>query len=72
MNFAKYAVIHARHLPEKVCLIERTPSIHHRRDFFGRDSFDAAYVRRKIFIRIICKEIPVAIPATTCGMSSSR
>jgi acyl-CoA synthetase (AMP-forming)/AMP-acid ligase II len=26
MNFAKYATIHARHLPDKVCLIERTPS----------------------------------------------
>jgi acyl-CoA synthetase (AMP-forming)/AMP-acid ligase II len=26
MNYAKYATLHARHLPEKVCLIERTPS----------------------------------------------
>jgi acyl-CoA synthetase (AMP-forming)/AMP-acid ligase II len=26
MNYAKYAVIHSRHLPDKVCLIERTPS----------------------------------------------
>ncbi len=26
MNFAKYATIHARHLPDKVCLIERTPT----------------------------------------------
>jgi acyl-CoA synthetase (AMP-forming)/AMP-acid ligase II len=32
MNFSKYAVIHARHIPEKVCLIERTPSINLRRD----------------------------------------
>ena len=26
MNYARYAVIHARHLPGKICLIERTPS----------------------------------------------
>ncbi len=31
MNFAKYATIHARHLPEKVCLVERTPSKNFRR-----------------------------------------
>ena len=31
MNFAKYATIHARHLPNKVCLVERTPSIGLRR-----------------------------------------
>jgi len=26
MNFANYARVHARHLPDKTCLIERTPS----------------------------------------------
>ena len=26
MNYSKYAAIHARHLPDKICLIERTPS----------------------------------------------
>ncbi len=31
MNYARYAVIHARHLPRKVCLIERTPSLARRR-----------------------------------------
>ena len=31
MNYARYASIHARHLPEKVCLIERTPSRGERR-----------------------------------------
>lgn len=31
MNFAKYSTIHARHLPDKTCLIERTPSINQRR-----------------------------------------
>ena len=31
MNYARYAVIHARHLPGKVCLIERTPSLAQRR-----------------------------------------
>ena len=24
MNYANYAVVHARHLPDKICLIERT------------------------------------------------
>ena len=31
MNYAKYAVIHARHQPHKICLIERTPSKGERR-----------------------------------------
>jgi len=31
MNYARYAVINARHLPNKVCLIERTPSKNQRR-----------------------------------------
>jgi acyl-CoA synthetase (AMP-forming)/AMP-acid ligase II len=31
MNFAQYAVIHARHIPEKTALIERTPSVNQRR-----------------------------------------
>ncbi len=31
MNFAKYAAIHARHQPDKTCLIERTPSVNRRR-----------------------------------------
>jgi acyl-CoA synthetase (AMP-forming)/AMP-acid ligase II len=31
MNYARYAVINARHLPNKVCLIERTPSKDWRR-----------------------------------------
>ncbi len=31
MNYSKYAAIHARHLPEKICLIERTPAQGDRR-----------------------------------------
>ena len=31
MNYARYATIHARHLPTKICLIERTPSTNARR-----------------------------------------
>ena len=31
MNYANYAVIHSRHLADKVCLIERTPSRNERR-----------------------------------------
>jgi acyl-CoA synthetase (AMP-forming)/AMP-acid ligase II len=36
MNYANYAVVHARHLPDKVCLIERTPSINQRRTLTWR------------------------------------
>lgn len=31
MNYAKYATIHARHLPDKICLIERNPAQNERR-----------------------------------------
>ena len=31
MNYAKYATLHARHLSDKECLIERTPSLNQRR-----------------------------------------
>ena len=31
MNYANYACLHARHLPEKICLIERTPATGERR-----------------------------------------
>jgi len=31
MNYSRYAALHARHLPDKVCLIERTPSVNQRR-----------------------------------------
>ena len=31
MNYAKYAAFHARHLRDKICLIERTPATNERR-----------------------------------------
>ncbi|MCD6295890.1 MAG: AMP-binding protein, partial [Deltaproteobacteria bacterium] len=31
MNYAKYATFHARHLRDKICLIERTPATNERR-----------------------------------------
>ena len=37
MNYASYAAIHARHLPNKVCLIERTPSQNLRRTLTWRE-----------------------------------
>jgi acyl-CoA synthetase (AMP-forming)/AMP-acid ligase II len=40
MNYAKYAVIHSRHLPDKVCLIERTPSKGLRRTLTWRQFND--------------------------------
>ncbi len=40
MNYAKYAKIHARHLPEKICLIERTPGIKQRRTLTWREFND--------------------------------
>ncbi len=36
MNYANYAAVHARHLPDKICLIERTPSINQRRTLTWR------------------------------------
>jgi acyl-CoA synthetase (AMP-forming)/AMP-acid ligase II len=36
MNYARYATIHARHLPTKICLIERTPSTNARRTLTWR------------------------------------
>jgi acyl-CoA synthetase (AMP-forming)/AMP-acid ligase II len=40
MNYANYAVVHARHLPDKICLIERTPSINRRRTLTWRQFND--------------------------------
>ena len=37
MNYASYAAVHARHLPDKVCLIERTPSQNLRRTLTWRE-----------------------------------
>ncbi|MGI9332732.1 MAG: AMP-binding protein, partial [Gammaproteobacteria bacterium] len=36
MNYARYAAIHARHLPDKICLVERTPSLAQRRTLSWR------------------------------------
>ncbi len=36
MNYANYAAVHARHLPDKICLIEKTPSIKNRRTLTWR------------------------------------
>jgi acyl-CoA synthetase (AMP-forming)/AMP-acid ligase II len=36
MNYARYTAIHARHLPNKICLIERTPSTNDRRTLTWR------------------------------------
>jgi acyl-CoA synthetase (AMP-forming)/AMP-acid ligase II len=56
MNYASYAVIHARHLPEKVCLIERTPSIKKRRTLTWKEFNDkinrtANYLSKKLEIK---------------------
>jgi acyl-CoA synthetase (AMP-forming)/AMP-acid ligase II len=40
MNYANYATVHARHLPDKICLIERTPSINQRRTLTWRQFND--------------------------------
>lgn len=37
MNYAKYSTLHARHLPDKICLIERTPSKNLRRTMTWRE-----------------------------------
>jgi len=41
MNYSKYAAIHARHLPDKISLIERTPSIGERRTLTWKQFNDA-------------------------------
>jgi fatty-acyl-CoA synthase len=41
MNYSKFAAMHARHLPEKVCLIERTPSSGLRRTLTWKQFNDA-------------------------------
>ncbi|MDX2439086.1 MAG: class I adenylate-forming enzyme family protein [Desulfobacterales bacterium] len=40
MNYARYATLHARHLPGKTCLIERTPSKNQRRSLTWRQFND--------------------------------
>lgn len=33
MNYSRYAAIHARHIPDKICLMERTPATGEKRSF---------------------------------------
>jgi acyl-CoA synthetase (AMP-forming)/AMP-acid ligase II len=40
LNYSGYASIHARHIPDKVCLIERTPAIGERRAFTWKEFND--------------------------------
>ncbi|MGD8446678.1 MAG: class I adenylate-forming enzyme family protein [Desulfobacterales bacterium] len=40
MNYANYAAVHARHLADKICLIERTPSANQRRTLTWRQFND--------------------------------
>ena len=56
MNYANYAVIHARHLSDKVCLIERTPSLNQRRTLTWRQFNDeinkvANYLSKQLGIK---------------------
>jgi acyl-CoA synthetase (AMP-forming)/AMP-acid ligase II len=56
MNYANYAAVHARHLPDKICLIERTPSINQRRTLTWRQFNDeinkvANYLSKELGIR---------------------
>ena len=56
MNYANYAAVHARHLSDKTCLIERTPSKNHRRTLTWRQFNDeinkvANYLSKDMGIR---------------------
>ncbi len=56
MNYANYAVIHSRHLSDKVCLIERTPSKNERRTLTWRQFNDeinksANYLSKELGIK---------------------
>jgi acyl-CoA synthetase (AMP-forming)/AMP-acid ligase II len=53
VNYSKYAAIHARHLSEKICLIERTPSIGERRTLTWKQ-FDDAINRAANFLAKEC------------------
>lgn len=41
VNYSKYAAINARHLPQKICLIERTPATDQKRTLTWRQFNDA-------------------------------
>ena len=47
MNYSGYASIHARHIPDKVCLIERTPAAGERRTFTWKQFNDE--INRTVF-----------------------
>ena len=56
MNYARYAVINARHLPHKVCLIERTPSKNQRRTLTWKQFNDeinrvANYITKELGVK---------------------
>ena len=56
MNYAKYAKIHARHLPDKICLIERTPALKQRRTLTWKEFNDhinraANYLSKELGVR---------------------
>jgi acyl-CoA synthetase (AMP-forming)/AMP-acid ligase II len=56
MNYARYAVVNARHLPDKVCLIERTPSKNQRRTLTWKQFNDeinrvANYLTRELGVK---------------------
>ena len=56
MNYASYAVLHSRHLSDKICLIERTPSRNLRRtltwrEFNGEINKVANYLSKELGIK---------------------
>ncbi len=56
MNYSGYASIHARHIPNKVCLIERTPATGGRRSFTWKEFNDeinrtANYLSKELGVR---------------------
>ncbi len=56
MNYAIYAKIHARHLPDKICLIERTPALKQRRtltwkEFNEKINRTANYLSKELGVR---------------------
>lgn len=56
MNYARYATLHARHLPNKTCLIERTPSKGERRTLTWKEFNDqinrvANYLSKELGIK---------------------
>ena len=76
MNYSGYASIHARHIPEKVCLIERTPATGERRTFTWKEfnneiNRTANYLAKELF-RLKRRKLHYTIITYCVGLIDSQ